>query len=212
MFNVGGIAAAKLGHRINGDLLGSKFGIWEGGHRVPFIAWWPGKIEAGTVSNQMLNMVDLKATFAAVAGDDPLNELEAADSLNMLPAFVSDPTEPIRTTMVVTPNRPSHMALRHEKWMYIPAKGDGGFSGNIAATQLVDTPNSDIENGKVKKDAPSAQLYDLQADVNQRSNVIQSYPKVAERMADMLKTIRPKAPEKKSKRKKAQRKKAKQKI
>jgi len=212
MFNVGGIAAAKLGHRINGDLLGSKFGIWEGGHRVPFIAWWPGKIEAGTVSNQMLNMVDLKATFAAVAGDDPLNEQEAADSLNMLPAFVSDPTEPIRTTMVVTPNRPSHMALRHEKWMYIPAKGDGGFSENIAATQLVDTPNSDIENGKVKKDAPSAQLYDLQADVNQRSNVIQSYPKVAERMADMLKTIRPKAPEKKSKRKKAQRKKAKQKI
>ncbi|MDB4408974.1 sulfatase-like hydrolase/transferase, partial [Akkermansiaceae bacterium] len=43
MFNLGGYQAWKLGHNINGDLLGFKFGAWEGGHRVPFIAQWPGK-------------------------------------------------------------------------------------------------------------------------------------------------------------------------
>ena len=48
MFNVAGQDAFEDGHRINGDLLGFKFGGWEGGHRVPFIAKWPGKIPAGT--------------------------------------------------------------------------------------------------------------------------------------------------------------------
>ncbi len=49
MFNHGGRYAAELGHKINGELLGSKFGVWEGGHRVPFIAWWPRKIPAERV-------------------------------------------------------------------------------------------------------------------------------------------------------------------
>jgi hypothetical protein len=38
MFNVGGQDSWKDGHRMNSDLLGFKFGAWEGGHRVPFIA------------------------------------------------------------------------------------------------------------------------------------------------------------------------------
>ena len=70
MFNHGGRAAAALGHSINGKLLGSKFGIWEGGHRVPFIAWWPGKIQAGSVSGQLLNNVDLKGHLCGADGSE----------------------------------------------------------------------------------------------------------------------------------------------
>ncbi|MGJ8653769.1 MAG: sulfatase family protein [Opitutaceae bacterium] len=192
MFNMGGKAAAKLGHQINGDLLGSKFGVWEGGHRVPFIAWWPGKIEAGTVSNRLLNHVDLKATFATVAGRE-LSAAEQLDSINMLPEFIGNPSEPLRTEMIITPNKPSHMSLRKGKWMYIPAKGDGGFGGNVAATKLVGTPNSDIVNGKIKKGAPRAQLYDLEADVNQTTNLYNQYPEVAEQMAADLKAYQAQA-------------------
>lgn len=47
MLNVGGQGAWKAGHRLNGDLLGFKFEAWEGGHRVPFIACWPGNIANG---------------------------------------------------------------------------------------------------------------------------------------------------------------------
>ena len=54
MLNQGGQDAWKAGHRLNGDLLGFKFDAWEGGHRVPFIARWPGKIEAGSVSDQLI--------------------------------------------------------------------------------------------------------------------------------------------------------------
>ena len=45
MLNRGGQEAWRRGHRLNGDLFGFKFEAWEGGHRIPFIARWPGHIE-----------------------------------------------------------------------------------------------------------------------------------------------------------------------
>ena len=198
MFNLGGRVAAAKGHKINGDLLGSKFGIWEGGHRVPFIAWWPGRIEAGTVSDQLLNNVDMLATFAALTGRE-LSEAERKDSMNMLPALTGNPDRPLRTEMIVTPHKSTHMALRNGKWMFIPAKSDGGFTGSkpgqhawggAAVTKLVGTPNSDIENGKLKPDAPPAQLYDLQADRNQTTNRFGRDPEIVEEMKERLDTYR----------------------
>ena len=199
MFNLGGRVAAKMGHKINGDLLGSKFGIWEGGHRVPFITRWPAKIEAGTVSDQLTISVDLLATFAALTGQEPP---DAKDSINMLPAMVDNPKERLRKEMFITPNKQTHMAYRKGKWMYIPAKSDGGFRGSkpgehawggAAVTALVNTPNSDIENGKLKQDAAPAQLYDLEADVNQTKNLYHDYPEVVQEMKKALEAVRPKA-------------------
>ena len=81
--NLGGRNAVKAGHRMNGDLLGFKFGVWEGGHRVPFIARWPGKIPAGRTAAQTICLTDLLATTAAItefklpnnAGEDSFNIL-----------------------------------------------------------------------------------------------------------------------------------------
>jgi arylsulfatase A-like enzyme len=199
MFNEGGRVAAKMGHKINGDLLGSKFGIWEGGHRVPFIARWPGQIEAGTVSDQLLCSIDLLASFAVLTGkelDDP------KDSINILPALTGNPDGPLRTEMFMTPNKQTHMALRRGKWMFIPAKSDGGFRGSkpsdhawggASVTTLVGTPNSDIEDGKIKPGAAPAQLYDLEADVNQTTNLYYDHPEVTQKMSAALKQARPKA-------------------
>lgn len=194
MFNLGGRVAAEKGHKINGDLLGSKFGVWEGGHRVPFIAWWPEKIKPGTVSDQLLSNVDMLATFAALTGQT-LNDGEKKDSINMLPALLGNTTENLRTEMIVTPRQPSHMSLRKGKWMYIPAQSDGGFKGSkpnhhawggAAVAALVDTPNSDIVNGKISKNAPPAQLFDMEADINQTVNLYHQYPEVVEQMAAAL--------------------------
>ncbi len=199
MFNAGGRVAAEMGHKINGDLLGSKFGIWEGGHRVPFIARWPGQIEAGTVSDQMLCSIDLLATFAALTGQE-LDDQK--DSINMLPALSGNPDGPLRTEMFMTPNKPTHMALRRGKWMFIPAQSDGGFRGSkpsdhawggAAVTTLVGTPNSDIENGKIKPDAAPAQLYDLETDVNQTTNLYYEFPDVTQEMSAALKQARQRA-------------------
>ena len=196
MFNLGGRAAAELGHKINGDLLGSKFGIWEGGHRVPFIARWPGKIEAGSVSDQLLCSIDLMASFAALTG----NALEdPKDSINMLPALTGNPDKPLRVEMFMTPNKQSHMALRRGKWMFIPAQSDGGFRGSkpndhawggAAVTTLVATPNSDIKDGKIIDGAPPAQLYDLDTDVNQTRNLYYDNLDLAKEMAAVIKKAR----------------------
>ena len=197
MFNLGGRAAAKLGHQINGDLLGSKFGVWEGGQRIPMIAWWPGKIEAGTTSNELMSGIDFFATVAALTGQELS---DSKDSINMLPALVGDPSEPLRNELFLVGHKPSHMSVREGKWMYIPARSDGGFGGSRpnqhawggpAVTTLVNTPNSDIENGKIKKGAPKAQLYDLEADVNQTQNLYNEHPEIVEKMAAILKEERP---------------------
>ena len=84
--------------------------------------------------------------------------------------------------------------------MYIPAKGSGGFRGSKpnqhawggpAAVALVGGVNSDMENGKLKPNAAPAQLYDLEADVNQTKNLYNDYPEVVREMVALLKTYQP---------------------
>ncbi|QEF98322.1 Arylsulfatase [Stieleria maiorica] len=199
MLNLGGRNAVRAGHRINGDLLGFKFGAWEGGHRVPFIARWPGKIAPGSKSDQLICNVDLLATFAALVGKDP-ESVENKDSINMLPALLGDPSEPLREELLLAPHKPSHLAIRKGKWLYIGARGSGGFSGSKEhqhawggppATAFVGSVNSDIENGRYKPDAPRAQLYDLQNDVRQTQNVYNRFPEVVKEMEALLESYRP---------------------
>lgn len=95
--------------------------------------------------------------------------------------------------------------------MYIPAKSSGGFGGTKpgqhgfsgpAAASFTGHPNSDIENGKVKKNAPPAQLYDLEADVNETKNLYNDYPEVVQEMQALLETYKAQVvPERKNRKK-----------
>jgi len=196
MFNHGGQAAFEAGHRQNGELLGFKFGVWEGGHRVPFIVRWPGKVEPGTTSDQLLGNVDMLATFAAVTGQE-FEPSQLGDSVNMLPALIDNPAAPIRDHLVLAPHKGSHLSIRRGKWMYIPQQGSGGFTGKKPgdhtfagppAASFVGSVNSDIEDGHIRKDAPPAQLYDLDADPSQKENLYNAYPEVVQELSSLLKT------------------------
>jgi len=200
MLNLGGRNAVKAGHKINGDLLGFKFGVWEGGHRVPFIAKWPGKIEAGSTSNQLICNVDMLATFMALTGQD-ITALENTDSVNILPALLDNPQEQIRNELLLAPRKEGHLSLRKGKWMYIPAKGSGGFGGNkphhhawggAAGVTFVGGVNSDIENGKIKEDAPKGQLYNLEEDKYQTTNLYNQYPNIVKEMEIALNSYKSK--------------------
>jgi hypothetical protein len=120
MLNGGGKTAWQAGHRLNGDLLGFKFGAWEGGHRIPFIARWPGHIPPGSTSTQMICSVDMLATFAAIV-NHPLKQGDGPDSVNVLPAFVGDPPQPLRTQVILTPNRPATPQTDLEGYVVFPA-------------------------------------------------------------------------------------------
>lgn len=199
MFNHGGQAAFRAGHRQNGDLLGWKFGVWEGGHRVPLIVRWPGKVKSGTTSNQLIGNVDMLATFAALTGQK-LDKDQQADSINMLPAFVGEPAKPLRDHLVLAPHKGTHLSVRKGRWMYIPRQGSGGFTGKKPgdhtfagppAVSFVGAANSDIENGKIKKDAPPAQLYDLEADVSQTRNLYNERSDVVRELVSLLARYQP---------------------
>ena len=199
MFNTPGQIAFKHGHKINGDLLGFKFGAWEGGHRVPFLVRWPGKVKAGTTSDQLISNVDLLATFAALTGQE-LTKEERADSVNLLPAIIGDPKETVRKNLILAPNKRTHLSVRQGKWMYIPSRGSGGFTGRKpgdhtfagpAAANFVGSENSDFQGGTFKADAPAAQLYDLEFDRNQTKNLYREYPDVVAELSAFLKKQAP---------------------
>ena len=194
MLHVTGQKAWSAGHRMNGKLLGYKFGAWEGGHRVPFLARWPGKIPAQSISTHLISQVDLLATFAAIV-DQPLEEGQGLDSINQVANFKEDLEEPIRKNLVITPNSPMHLSVRKDKWVYIPLQGSGGFQGKKAGDHLLAGPpalkfagrtNSDITDGAYRPDAPQAQLYNLETDPFQSTNVITEYPEKAEELAALL--------------------------
>lgn len=199
MFNVGGQDAWDAGHRLNGELLGFKFGAWEGGHRVPFIARWPGKIEANSVSDQLVSNIDLLATLAQLTGI-AVQKGQAIDSVNILPAMVDRPTSQLRDHLVISPSSPAHIALRKGKWVYIGAKGSGGFTarnrgdhafGGPAAITYAGYVNSDIQDGRIKTDAPEGQLYDLEKDIRQTTNVFRDNPEVVSEMKRILASYLP---------------------
>ena len=199
MMNLGGRNAVRAGHKMNGDLLGFKFGVWEGGHRVPFIAKWPGKIEAGSESDQLICNVDMLATCMALTRQNP-ETAQGKDSVNVLPALLENPQKPIRKDLLLAARSERHLSIRKGKWMYIPARGSGGFKGSKpdqhawggpAAVALVGGVNSEFENGTFKPNAAPAQLYDLEADVNQTKNLYREYPDVVREMEALLKTYQP---------------------
>lgn len=194
MLNLGGRIATKKGHKINGDLLGFKFGVWEGGHRVPFIVKWPGKVPKNTVSDQLVSTVDMLATFTALTGQEESLSLTDKNSVNVLPAFMGEERS-LREELLLAPRRPEKLSLRQGKWMYIPSQGSGGFGGSkpahhawggFPAVAFVGGKNSDMEAGKLKEDAPPAQLYDLEADPNQTQNLWNEYPDVVKKMDTRL--------------------------
>ena len=201
MLNHGGQAAWEKGHRLNGDLLGFKFGIWEGGHRVPMIASWPDRIPQGTESDALISQIDLFATFANLLGQTVDT---GPDSIDQTDELMGKAKEPLRDELVVLSNSSKHLAIRTARWLYIPAQGEGGFKGEqwgkhlisgVAATKTTGQVNSDIANGKLKPDAPKAQLYDLITDPRQTRNVFGEHPDVVKAMQDRVDDYRSQIPE-----------------
>jgi len=158
----------EFGHKPNGDLRGRKSDIWDGGHRIPFIARWPGQIKAGTSSDQLICLADLFATAAGIVGAD-LPARAAEDSFNILPALRGGEL-PADRPAVVHHSIDGMFAIRERRWKLVLGKGSGGW------------------DGKGEADDPPGQLYDMQADQREQKNLYTSEPEVVKRLSDLLKT------------------------
>ena len=165
----------KYGHRANGRLRGQKADIHEGGHRVPFIARWPGKIKPGTTSDQTVCHTDLLATVAAVIGEK-LPKGAGPDSYNILPALLGEAKDiPIREA-TVHHSANGMFAIRQGPWKLILGRGSGGFT----APRVV----------KPKPGEPKGQLYHLGDDPGEKKNVYLENPQVVKRLSALLKRYR----------------------
>jgi arylsulfatase A-like enzyme len=168
----------KIGHDPSAGLRGVKADLFEGGHRVPFIARWPAVARGGTVSTALVGQLDLFATCADALGV-PLPAGAAEDSVSFLPVLRGEkPT--VRTTLV-NHSGEGRFAIREGKWKLLLWPGSGGWSHP--------TPNPSqwlkVEKADLSK-FPPFQLYDLDADPAEKTNLAAAHPEVVQRLGRAL--------------------------
>jgi arylsulfatase A-like enzyme len=127
----------------NAPLKGSKSTMWEGGLRVPFIAWWPGKLPAGKVTDEFLTSLEVFPMLTEISGATPTPGVKL-DGFNMLPVLQGR-AKSARTEMFW--ERRSDRAARVGNWKWVDtAKGAGLFD---LGTDLSETKDLSKEKPEV---------------------------------------------------------------
>jgi arylsulfatase A-like enzyme len=164
----------QKGVRIRENWRGHKADIWEGGHRVPFIAKWPGVIRAGSISSEVISLVDFMATAAEIVGFK-LGDNAAEDSISLVGAFRKDRRrESVREAIVCQSSR-GYLAVRKGKWKAEFCGGSGGWSD----------PARESEARELG--LPPVQLYDVEGDPKEQNNLYAKHPEVVDELLAILK-------------------------
>ncbi|MBM4088794.1 MAG: arylsulfatase [Planctomycetes bacterium] len=170
---------ADYGHDGARPWRGMKRDQWEGGHRVPFIVRWPGKVKPGTISAQLTSLTDVMATVAAIIGAD-LPKDAAEDSFNLLPALLGQDSGPIRPYLLQQAfGGPRSLSIRRGHWKYIDHPGSGGNRYEN---------NPELKPFMLPETAPGApgQLYNLEADPGETRNLYFDEPRIVKELKTLL--------------------------
>ena len=160
----------RYGHRSAGPWRGMKGDAWEAGHRMPFIATWPGKVPAGATCAETICFTDMMATLAAMSGQT-VPDGAGEDSFDLTPLLLGTRAGPVREATVHTSSR-GVTAIRAGEWKLIPQLGSGGFSAPAKVNP---------KNGE-----PPGQLYNLAQDPAEQKNLYADHPEVVKRLAALL--------------------------
>ena len=113
----------KAGHFPSQRFRGYKADIWEGGHRIPFVARWPGKIKAGTTYGQTVCLTDLMATCAELLGKK-LPDNAGEDSVSLWPVLQGKADAP-RQEAIVHHSGNGRFSIRQGQWKLELCPGSG---------------------------------------------------------------------------------------
>ncbi len=142
-------------HNSNAPLRGGKRDLYEGGIRVPTIAWWPGQIEAGSISDHISGFQDMMPTFAELAGSQPPPQ---TDGISMVPALLGRGDQ------------------QEHEYLYWEFHAMGGRQavrmGKWKAVRL---------NVRENRNAP-IELYNLEEDIAEQNDVADRHPDIVEKM------------------------------
>lgn len=157
----------ETGHSPNHIYRGKKTDIFEGGHRVPWIATWPGKVQAGSTSNQVVCTTDLIATCAEISGG-ALAEKAGEDSYSIVPILTGKQGKTPLREATIHHSISGMFSIRKGKWKLINGHGSGGRT-------------------KVDKSIKTKiQLYDMEKDIRETTNVYQDHPEVVKALTALL--------------------------
>ncbi len=155
----------EKGHDPSYTLRGMKSDAWDGGHRVPYVVRWPGVIEPGRVSNDLICHNNLMATCADILGAK-LPADAGVDSFTILPVLRggkdAEPTHPF----VIHHSIKGRFAIRKGDWKFIAARGSGGWSKG--------------DDGK------PGQLYHMATDREESHNLVDAKPEIVAELARLL--------------------------
>lgn len=168
----GVVELRKQGHEPSGPLRGLKADIWEGGHRVPFVARWPGKVAAGATSGETICLTDMLATCAAIVGAR-LPENAGEDSYNVLPALLGEKKEGGIREATVHHSIDGRFAIRQGAWKLALCPGSGGWAS---------PKDAEAE----RRGLPAVQLYNLEDDLGEIRNLATERPEMVDRLTKLL--------------------------
>ncbi len=149
----------QAGHLPSGPYRGHKGDVWEGGHRVPLIVRWPGKVKAKSSSDQLVGLTDLFATMAEVIGKK-MPSGGGEDSLSFLSAMKGKASS--RKTIVNHSNH-GEFAYREGPWKLVFRKSRRGLEPSRGKPTI-------------------AELYNLKTDIAEKQNQAKKHPEIVKRM------------------------------
>lgn len=162
-------------HDSSAGFRGHKADIYEGGHRIPFIARWPGVIPAGTACAEPIAQADLLATCAELLAD-PLTDDAGEDSVGLLDLLRGADAPATPRPPLVHHSENGSFAIREGRWKLCLCPGSGGWS--------YPHPERDAQ-----LELPPFQLFDLAADPAEQTNLCDRHPDIVQRLGRRLAAI-----------------------
>ncbi len=160
----------------NTPLRGNKGSTWEGGMRVPTIAWFPGKIPSGTGTDEVTSMMDLLPTVAAMT-DAKLPE-KKIDGGNLWPILSGKPG-----------SKSPHEVFYFFKGLKLEAVRRGNMKLHLS---VGGGPNPKDKKGKDNSEQakqPGPELFDLSKDASEKLNLAKSMPEVVAELQALAKEM-----------------------
>lgn len=167
-------------HRSYEPLRESKRSIYEGGHRVPFMVRWPGKVKAGSTNEHTICLNDIMATAAEIAGAK-IPDSGGEDSVSLLPELLGTTTNGVREA-TVHQSASGDLAIRQGPWKMVFLKGGKRELYNLQtdlsetkdvlaanpepAAKMTSLLQSYIDNGRSTAGAAQKNDFDISIDGN----------------------------------------------
>lgn len=145
-----------------GPLRGGKGSTWEGGVRVPTLAWWPGHVPAGSVNDAVAATIDLLPTFVSLAGG-AVPATPVIDGRDITPLLLGRSKESAREAHYYFANY-DLQAVRQGRW------------------KLALVPQPEGMGKQAAKTPPGLRLYDLDAEIGEQTDVAARHPEVVAKL------------------------------